>query len=164
MIIMLSRALTLIGCTATLAACVSQYQEPARNDAATLVFRKAGAFTAQAFIYGGADECTDRYVLPMMKTESELTRKVSPGAPLTFSMFYLHDMGVAETYCVDTLTFLPEAGHRYLATLSAGHGRCLIELEEIRTAITPTASPQPLSVQHHKWKRAMSEHGPWCGS
>ena len=164
MIKSIGRAVTLIGCTAALTACVSQYQEPARSDAATLVFRKAGSFTAQPFIYGGADECTDRYALPVMKTESELIRKVSPGAPLTFSMFYSRNMGLAETYCVDTLTFSPEAGHRYLATFSVGRSRCHVELQDVGTTVAPIAPPQSLPVQHHAWKRALSEHGPWCGA
>jgi hypothetical protein len=151
-------------CSLAITGCATTYQEPSQVDAATIVFRKAGDFTAQAFIYGGAAECTERYRLPVMDAAKEITRKVTPSAPLSFSMFYIKNMVMSEKFCVDTLTFTPEATHRYVALLSVTDGRCRIDLNDMGTPVAPLASPAPVSSTEHTWKRAMSEQGPFCGS
>lgn len=151
-------------CSLAITGCATTYQEPSQADAATIVFRKAGDFTAQAFIYGGAAECTERHRLPVMDAAKEIARKVTPNAPLSFSMFYTKNMLVAEKFCVDTLTFTPEATHRYVALLSVTDGRCHIDLNDMGTSTAPLSSPAPVSSTEHTWKRAMSEQGPFCGS
>ena len=93
-----------------------------------------------------------------------MTRKVTPDAPLSFSMFYTKNMLVAEKFCVDTLTFTPQTAHRYVALLSVTDGRCHIDLNDLGTATAPLASPAPVASTEHTWKRAMSEQGPFCGS
>lgn len=158
------RTLMLSACALAITGCATTYQEPSQADAATIVFRKAGDFTAQAFIYGGAAECTERHHLPVMDSAKEIARKVTPNAPLSFSMFYTKNMLVAEKFCVDTLTFTPTAAHRYVALLSVIDGRCHIDLSDTGTPAAPLASPAPVSGTEHTWKRAMSEQGPFCGS
>ncbi|WP_134166683.1 hypothetical protein [Paraburkholderia caballeronis] len=157
------RIFMLSACSLAITGCATTYQEPSQADAATIVFRKGGDFTAQAFIYGGASECTERHRLPVMDTAKEITRKVAPNAPLSFSMFYTKNMLVVERFCVDTLTFTPEASHRYVALLSVADGRCRIELNDIGTPAAPLASPASVSSTEHTWKRAASEDGPFCG-
>ncbi|GAB2896817.1 hypothetical protein GCM10027093_35690 [Paraburkholderia jirisanensis] len=147
-----------------IAGCATSYQEPSQADAATLVLRKADDFSAQAFIYGGAAGCTDRHRLPVMDHEKEITRKVAPNAPLSFSMFYMKNLVLVEQFCVDTLTFTPEATHRYVALLSMTNNRCHINLTDVGTAAAPLAVPAPVSSTEHTWKRAMTEQGPFCGS
>ncbi|SDR48455.1 hypothetical protein SAMN05443245_6208 [Paraburkholderia fungorum] len=148
----------------SIAGCATTYQEPTQSDASTLVFRKAADFTAQAMIYGGAAECTERHLLPVMNTDKELARKVIPGAPLSFSMFYTKNLLVAGRFCVDTLTFTPAADHTYVATLSVNDGQCHIDLKDRGAAAAPLATPEPVISKEHNWKRAMTEQGPFCGS
>lgn len=158
------QTLMLGACALAITGCAATYQEPSQADAATIVFRKAGDFTAQAFIYGGAAECTERHHLPVMDAEKEISRKVAPNAPMSFSMFYTKNMLVAEKFCVDTLTFTPQATHRYVALLTVTDGRCHIDLNDTGTPAAPLAAPAPVASTEHTWKRAMSEQGPFCGS
>lgn len=99
-----------------------------------------------------------------MDAEKEIARKVTPNAPLSFSMVYTKNMLVVEKFCVDTLTFTPEATHRYVALLAVTDGRCHIDLNDTGTPAAPLASPAPVPSTEHTWKRAMSEQGPFCGS
>jgi len=99
-----------------------------------------------------------------MDAAKEIARKVTPNVPLSFSMFYTKNMLVVEKFCVDTLTFTPEATHRYVALLSVTDGRCHVDLNDTGTPAAPLASPAPVSSTEHTWKRAMSEQGPFCGS
>lgn len=151
-------------CLATISGCAATYQEPTQADAATLVFRKASDFTAQAMIYGGAAECTERHLLPVMDKETELSRRVVPNAPLSFSMFYTKNLLVVAKFCVDTLTFTPIADHNYVATLSVNDGQCHIDLKDMGSAVAPLAAPATTPSQKHTWTRAMTEQGPFCGS
>ncbi|CAE6821664.1 hypothetical protein R75465_05857 [Paraburkholderia aspalathi] len=78
-------------------------------------------------------------------------------------MVYTKNMLVVEKFCVDTLTFTPEATHRYVALLAVTDGRCHIDLNDTGTPAAPLASPAPVPSTEHTWKRAMSEQGPFCG-
>jgi hypothetical protein len=79
-------------------------------------------------------------------------------------MFYMKNLVLVEQFCVDTLTFTPEATHRYVALLSMTNNRCRIDLTDVGTAAAPLAVPAPVSSTEHTWKRAMTEQGPFCGS
>ncbi|WP_296658101.1 hypothetical protein [Paraburkholderia sp.] len=159
-----TRIFSLLMCTLAIAGCATGYQEPSQTDAATLTFRTAGDFTAQAAIYGGAAECTDRHLLPVMDGKQDLSRKIIPGKPLSFSMTYSKNLVLVERFCVDTLTFTPAADHRYTASLSVTDGECHINLTDIGTANAPVNPPKVVESLQHKWKRAMMESGPFCGS
>ena len=157
------RKLLLLACSAiSTAGCVSNFQDSTKTDAATIVFRKEGDFTAQAFIYDGAAECTNRHKLPMMTAAKEIASKVDTRAPLSFSMFYTKNMGIAERYCVATRTFTPEPSHRYLASLSVIDGHCQLNLSDEGTPASPIDPPSRIESQTKSWKRALSEQGPFC--
>lgn len=160
----LSRTLLLSACSIAFAGCATGYQEPTQADAATIVFKKVSDFRAQAFIYGGAAACTDRHPLPALDTTKEITRKVTPDVPLSFSMSYSRNLLLIEKFCVVTLTFTPKAAHRYDALLSIADGRCHIDLTDVGTSDAPLAKPAPVASTPHNWTRAMTEQGPFCGS
>ncbi|WP_124800580.1 hypothetical protein [Paraburkholderia phosphatilytica] len=159
-----SQVVALLTYAIAVTGCATGYQEPTQTNAATLTLRTAGDFTAQAAIYSGAAECTDRHLLPVMDGKRELSRRIAPGAPLSFSMTYSKNMLLVVRYCVDTVTFTPAADHHYAASLAITDGQCHIDVTDLGTDNASLNPPVPVKTEHHTWTRAMTESGPFCGS
>ncbi|WP_157655689.1 hypothetical protein [Burkholderia ubonensis] len=149
--------LTLSGCGAL---GPSVYKEPSEGDTATLVFSKGGHMLVIPNIYSGAAECTDRTRLPPVPDDGEVARKIMAGRPISFSLVrtenYLADG------CISTVTFMPEANHRYTARVK-GHGTtCRIDLADAGKPGDEYAPPKAVATTARKWRRPLSEHGPFC--
>jgi hypothetical protein len=145
-----------------LAGCAVPYREPAGSNVATVTFRNTTDETGQAFIYGDADECTDRTRLPVMPQHTDALRKVPASTPVSFTMFYVKRQALSERYCQVTLTFVPETGHRYAATLSLSENACHLALSDAGTRAYPFNPPMRVNLAQRNWKRGLTEHGPWC--
>lgn len=111
-------------------------------------------------LYVGAAECTDRTRLPPLPDDGEVARKIIAGQPISFSL------SRTENYltngCISTVTFTPEANHRYIAQVK-GHGAtCNIDLSDAGKLGDEYAPPKSVPKTDRHWHRPLSEHGPFC--
>ncbi|MEX3922023.1 hypothetical protein AB4Y43_38565 [Paraburkholderia sp. BR10872] len=138
----------------------SEYKEPLEGETATLVFSKGGHMLVIPSIYSGAAECTDRTRLPSIPDDGELARKIKAGQPISFSLARTENY--LSSGCISTVTFTPEANHRYIAQIRGHELTCHIELSDEGSAAGEYSPPRSTPKTDRNWHRPVSEHGPFC--
>jgi len=136
---------TIIG-AAMLSACAG-YQPPTSGSTATLTVQRAGEEGGEQFYVYKDANCTanpgGRFFYTTAGTAGEPTKKIAAGQELVLTGTWTKSgLGVAYV-CSETVSFMPEEGKAYVATVSAdmAANRCSVAVEE-RAADTkrPVAS------------------------